>query len=124
VVDRTCPDGSICDAGHCAAPAGAPACGSEGDCDDTHTCQLFVVAGVARGFCAAPVGSNVTGPCRTASECASGLCVRGGRAPQCLVLCDVADGREGCSGGGRHCRAIDPDVLEGVPLASITSCMK
>src|SRR5262249_8211493 len=126
VTDRTCPPGSSCDAGHCMPPARATACDRETACDETHDCVLYVVGGALHGFCTAPSGASMFGGCSADAECGTGMCVRAGRGQQCLVLCNPDDGRDGCSGGGRHCQPVGTmtEVLEGMPIASVNACAR
>lgn len=144
VKDRTCPTGSTCADGHCAAPS--PGTNNLGkNCAPTGTpTESLCVAGVSGGSastipscepfidpaaptdgkvvwaCAPPIGMGVSGtPCTEGSQCRSGFCGSNGT---CFRSCiTAADCPSSGSGGGWKCSVVSITVEGSMLMAS--SCV-
>ena len=118
--DRTCPIGSECVSGYCAAPPSGVTCTEDDACGSASLgCTPFVVrAGAAETYCAGALGTKFRAEsCTFDRECRSGVCIpdRGtcfGRCPTVGQSCSI----------GVICREVEITV-EGTQVA-LPSCVR
>jgi hypothetical protein len=118
--ERTCPLGSECVSGTCAAPASGVTCSEDDACGSASvSCTPFVVAaGAAETYCAGALGTKFRAEsCIFDRECRSGVCIpsRGtcfGRCPAVGQSCSI----------GVTCREVEISV-EGTQV-TLPSCVR
>jgi hypothetical protein len=130
VLDRPCPPGSLCSAGHCLQPTGADACNNPTLCTNGKVCVAYVVnnGSMLRLFCTDPVSGATGGiraPCTTPgydSTCQTGICAQAMDGKHvCAVLCRTVADCGGTDAGA--CQTIlSPAAVEGFSTSAGHVC--